>query len=94
MSANQVIVALNNMPLYEAIATLDLWTDIGRDTCGIIAGLPYTDSWAEAGIEGWWIQSDFNDDGRIEFHEGYDLVQLCGAIYENWDLVTNFLNSF
>ena len=88
---SQIIAALQHMPLLAALDTLQFAVYLGEETCGVIGNLPYTDLWAENGWQGWWFDRDFNNDGILESHEGYDMVQLCGAVSQEYDFALELL---
>ena len=88
---SQIIETLQHMPLLAALDTLQFAVILGKETCQVVADLPYTDLWMENGWQGWWFDRDFNNDGILELNEGYDMVALCGAVSQEYDFALQLL---
>ena len=88
---SQIIETLQHMPLLAALDTLQFAVILGKETCQVVADLPYTDLWMENGWQGWWFEKDLNNDGILENYEGYDMVALCGAVSQEYDFALQLL---
>lgn len=86
-----LLQAFENVPFALAFDLLNLAVTAGLPACQSIADLPYTDLYLENGWTGFWVESDFNGDGFVEPQEGFDIIEICGAVADNFDFAQSLL---
>lgn len=90
--APTIIQAFQDVPFAQAIDIISLAVTAGKQACQSIADLPFTDLYLENGWTGYWVESDFNGDGYIEPREGFDIIEVCGAIANDFAFAQTLAN--